>query len=87
MIELDGKLIKVLKAIRTKGGVRIVCATADALIRSNPSLLQHFSKMELPSSVYLQTRGFIHKVGNYWMPTSTSWTTFETLAIIIFYST
>lgn len=44
ILELDEKLIKFLKVIRTKGGVvniHVVRATAKALIETNPSSSQH----------------------------------------------
>lgn len=45
LLGLDNKLINYLRAIRNKGGIvniHVVRATAEALIKSNPSLAQHF---------------------------------------------
>ena len=53
LVELDQKLIKFLRAVRTKGGViniHVVRAAATALIASNPSTSQHLLKVELPRS-------------------------------------
>ena len=53
LLELDGKLIQVLRAIRNKGGVvniHVVYATAEALIRSNPSMIQQFQGFEMLQS-------------------------------------
>lgn len=47
---VDDKLIKILRVIRSKGGIvniHVVCASADALIKSNPSLIQHFHSFEM----------------------------------------
>ena len=53
LLELDDKSIKFLKVVRSKGGVvniHVVRTTAEALIKSNPSLMQHFCRLELPRS-------------------------------------
>ncbi len=53
MLKLDDNLIRFLKAIRSKGGVvniHVVCATAEALLKSNPTLMPHFATMEMPRS-------------------------------------
>ena len=51
LLELDAKLIKLLTAIRTKGGVvniHVVRATAKALIDSKPSTGSHLAKFKMP---------------------------------------
>ena len=53
LLDLDGKLIQFLHALRAKGGVvniHVVRATAEALICSNPSLKEHFHKFDMPCS-------------------------------------
>lgn len=53
LLDLDSKLIQYLHALRAKGGVvniHVVRATADALIKSNPSQMQHFVKFDMPRS-------------------------------------
>ena len=50
LLELDGKLIQVLRPIRSKGGVlyiHVLRATAEALIKSNPSMIQQFQGFEM----------------------------------------
>ena len=58
MLELDDKLIRFLRAIRSKGGVvniHVVRATAEALINSNPSLIQHFCTLDM-------SRSWVHSI-------------------------
>ena len=53
LLELDTKLIKLLLAIHTKGGVvniHVVHATAKALIESNPVPGSHLAKFKMPRS-------------------------------------
>ena len=53
LLELDEKLIKFLRAIRTKGGViniHVVRAATKALIASNPLTSQHLVKFDMPRS-------------------------------------
>ena len=53
LLELDTKLIKLLLAICTKGGVaniHVVRATAKALIESNPVAGSHLAKFKMPRS-------------------------------------
>ena len=53
MLELDTKLIRFLRAVRSKGGViniHVVRATAEALIKSNPSLVHQFISLEMSRS-------------------------------------
>ena len=53
LLDLDSKLVKFLHAVRVKGGVvniNVVRATAEALIRSNPSQMQHFINFRMPRS-------------------------------------
>ena len=53
LLELDDKLINYLRAIRNKGGIvniHVVRAAAEALIKSNPSLAQHFCGLAMPQS-------------------------------------
>ena len=53
MLDLDEKLLKFLKAVRIKGGVvniHVVRATAEALIHSNPSQMQHYARFDMPHS-------------------------------------
>ena len=53
ILELDTKLIKLLLAIRTKGGVvniHVVRATAKAVIESNPVAGSHLAKFKIPRS-------------------------------------
>ena len=52
-MEIDTKLVKMLKAFRAKGSVvdiHVVRATATALIESNPSSLSHLAKFKMPRS-------------------------------------
>lgn len=69
LLELDEKLIRFLKPVRTKGGVvniHVVRATATALIKSNSSLLQQFARFEMPKtwvqSIY-RCMGFTRWIG------------------------
>ena len=68
-MELDQKLVKFLRAVRTKGGViniHVVRAAATALIASNPSTAQHLLKVELPHSwvqSIIQAHGVRQKEG------------------------
>ncbi len=69
LMELDQKLIKFLRAVRTKGGVinvHVVRAAATALIASNPSSSQHLLKIEMPrswiQSIY-RRMGFTKRMG------------------------
>ena len=53
LLELDDKLIRFLKAVRSKGGVvniHVVRATAKALIASNPTSLQQLTNFKMPRS-------------------------------------
>ena len=53
LLELDGKLIQVLRAVRSKGGVlniHVMRATAKALIKCNPSMIQQFQGFEMRRS-------------------------------------
>ena len=53
LLELDTKLIQLLLAIRTKGGVvniHVVRATSKALIESNPITGSHLAKFKMPRS-------------------------------------
>ena len=50
MLELDYKLIKILWAIRSKGGMvntHVIHATSNVLFKSNPALIQHFLSFEM----------------------------------------
>ena len=49
--KIDAKLIKLLKALQTKGSVadiHVVRAMATALIENNPSSLSHLAKFKIP---------------------------------------
>lgn len=66
MLDLDEKL---LKAVRIKGGVvniHVVRATAEALIHSNPSQMQHYARFDMPrswvQSIY-RRMGYSRKLG------------------------
>jgi len=68
LLELDDKLLKLLLAIRAKGGViniHVICATAKALIDSNPGSSQ-LSNFKMPyswvHSVY-RRMGFTRRIG------------------------
>ena len=53
LLEVDAKLIQLLRAIRAKGGVvniHVVRATTKALIESNPSTTSQLSKFKMPRS-------------------------------------
>ena len=53
MFDFDEKLLKFLKAVLIKGGVvniHVVCATAEALIYSNLSQMQHYARFDMPRS-------------------------------------
>ena len=69
LLELDEKLIKFLRALRSKGGViniHVVRATATALISSNPSTSLNLQNILMPrtwvQSVY-QRIGFTRRMG------------------------
>lgn len=69
MLSLDQKLIKFLKAVRSKGGVvniHVVRATAQALIQSNPSQMQHYARFDMPrtwvQSIY-RRMGYSRRLG------------------------
>jgi len=52
-LEIDVKLIKLLKDFQAKGlvvNIHVVRATATALIESNPSSLPHHAKFKMPRS-------------------------------------
>ena len=53
LLDLDEKLITLLRALRTTGGViniYVVCATTKALIESNSTPSQHLLKFDTPCS-------------------------------------
>ena len=53
MLNLDGKLLSFLKALRLKGGVvniHVVRAAAVALIQSNPSQMQYYANFDMSRS-------------------------------------
>ena len=53
LLELDGKLLQYLKALRSKGGVvniHVVRAVTRALVESNPSMSQQLVKFDMPCS-------------------------------------
>ena len=69
LLELDGKLLKYLKAVRMKGGVvniHVVRAATQALIASNPALVHRFTRFEMPrtwvQSVY-RRMGYTRRAG------------------------
>ena len=69
LLELDEKLIKYLRAIRSKGGVvniHVVRAATRALIESNPTTTQQLLKFDMPRSwVYsiYKRMGFTRRMG------------------------
>ena len=69
LLELDGKLLRYLKALRSKGGViniHVVRAVTGALIESNPSMSQQLLKFDMPrswvQSIY-RRMGFTKRMG------------------------
>lgn len=69
LLELDEKLIKFLRAVRSKGGIvniHVVRATATALIESNPSMASHLNQFSMPrtwvTSLY-RRMGFVKRKG------------------------
>ena len=69
LLELDEKLIKFLRAIRSKGGVvniHVVRASTKALIESNPAVPQHLRSFNMPHSwvhsVY-KRMGYVKRTG------------------------
>ena len=69
LLELDEKLIKYLRAIRSKGGVvniHVVRAATRALIESNPTTSQQLLKFDMPRtwvySIY-KRMGFTRRMG------------------------
>ena len=53
LLELDGKLLQFLKALRSKGGVvniHVVRAVTRALVERNPSMSQQLVKFDMPHS-------------------------------------
>ena len=69
LLELDEKLMKYLRAIRSKGGVvniHVVRAATHALIESNPTTSQQLLKFDMPCSwVYsiYKRMGFTRRMG------------------------
>ena len=66
LLELNDKLIKFLKLVRSKGGVvniHVVRATAEVLIKSNPSLMQHFCRLELRVQSVYRRMGLRRRLG------------------------
>ena len=69
MMELDSKLVKLLHAVRSRGGIiniHVVRASAKALIATNPQTHQQLSHFDMPrswvSSIY-RRMGLVRRMG------------------------
>ena len=68
LLELDEKLIKFLRALRSKGGViniHVVRATATTLISSNPSTSLNLQNISMPRTWVQSVYRLYQKDGNY----------------------